>query len=187
MADRETAAIEGSKRRSWRIRLVIGIVVVALLAISLFLVLTTAWQAFSSIHESSLRTSLIEILVAMGAGIAASAIASLSESSIRRGARGETTEQRIGRLGKSLSESVRLIDEIKNEIESRQALLSRLRDDVKTYERLKAVKQTEVDAVIQSLRGEIRKEGRRSFWRDFAVKLLFFVMGVVVTLILRGV
>jgi predicted flap endonuclease-1-like 5' DNA nuclease len=60
----------------------------------------------------------------------------------------------------------------------------KLQEDVKTYKEIAALKQSEVQSVAQLLRGELRREGRRSFWSGFALNLLFFVLGAVVTVLL---
>jgi len=72
-----------------------------------------------------------------------------------------------------------LINEVESEISSRQALATKLENDITTYKRLSELKKSEVEAVVQALRGELRNEGRRSFWLGFLVKLMFFALGLV--------
>ena len=92
--------------------------------------------------------------------------------------RKETTEMRIRRLTTSLSEAVDLIDGIEKEIDSRQTLVGRLQKDVKRYTKLAALKKGEVEAVAQSLRGEIQREERRSFWQNVGLNAFFFGLGI---------
>jgi len=98
--------------------------------------------------------------------------------------RGETTEQRVNRLTNSLSEAVQLISQIEKEIESRRALASELQNDIETYKRVVALQQSEVEAVAQLLRGELRKQGRRSFWQNVAVNSVFFALGALLSFVL---
>ena len=89
----------------------------------------------------------------------------------------ETTEDRIGRLTKSLHEATSLISNIESEIRARSELADRLQQDIDRYNKLAALHQPEVEAITQLLRGELRKEGRSTFWKGFAINLLFFVLG----------
>jgi hypothetical protein len=92
--------------------------------------------------------------------------------------RQETTEMRIRKLTTSLTGAVDLINGIEREIEGRQALVGKLQKDVKRYTKLAALKKDEVEAVAQSLRGEIQREERRSFWRHVALNAFFFILGI---------
>jgi len=95
--------------------------------------------------------------------------------------RGETTAVRIEKLFQALSESTRMIASIERELNERSGLVQRLRDDCKRYDELAKLKGAEVEAVVQSLRGELRKEGKRSFWQAVGLNFLFFLAGVVVS------
>lgn len=96
----------------------------------------------------------------------------------------ETVERRIQRLSTSLKEAVGLINQIEEEIKSRQALVKKLKSDIETYNSIVSLKRTEVEAVAQVLRKELKKEGRRSFWRGIAVNFAFFVLGAVASFVL---
>lgn len=96
----------------------------------------------------------------------------------------ETVEMRISRLFQELEEAVRLLGDIQNEIKARHNLALKLQEDIRTYKQIVELKQPEVEAVAQLLRGELRKERRHSFWRDFSMKLVFYVLGVFTTLAL---
>jgi len=140
---------------------------------------------YETVARSLRETSSYAVIVTLAAGTLVSLLTAVVPLLQRR--EEETTQQRISRLTKSLSEALQLITEIGNEIESRRILVSKLENDIKTYEQVAALKQSEVEAIAQVLRVEVREEARRSFWRDFLVKLLFFVMGVVVTLLLKSI
>lgn len=62
--------------------------------------------------------------------------------------------------------------------------MQRLRDDCRRYDTLAQLKGTEVEAVVQSLRGELRREGKRSFLQAVALNLFFFLAGLAVSIYL---
>lgn len=90
-------------------------------------------------------------------------------------AREETSEEKVRRLTASLQEAAQAIGDIQKEIQERHRLASKLQQDVQTYQRLKQVNAEEVEAVVQALGGEVRKEGRRNLRTNIA----FFVLGVI--------
>ena len=91
--------------------------------------------------------------------------------------REENINDRVVRLTKSLAEATGLIGNIEEEIKARSALASQLQTDIDRYNKLVELKKPEVEAVAQLLRGELQKEGRRSFWAGFAINFLFFLLG----------
>lgn len=91
---------------------------------------------------------------------------------------GETIEDRVGKLTKALTDATALIGSIEAEINARSALATQLQADVDKYTKLVEVKKPEVEAIAQLLRGELKKEGRSSFWKGFATNFLFFILGV---------
>jgi len=97
--------------------------------------------------------------------------------------RGETTNERISRLSKSLKESIALTNEIESEIKQRHELASKLQADVERFEHLAKLKESEIEAVAQTLRGELKSEGTKSFWKSILVSMFFFIAGVVVTIL----
>ncbi|OEE37080.1 hypothetical protein A1QO_18080 [Vibrio genomosp. F10 str. ZF-129] len=97
--------------------------------------------------------------------------------------RGETTNERISRLSKSLKESIDLTNEIESEIKQRHELASKLQADVERFEHLAKLKESEIEAVAQTLRGELKSEGTKSFWKSILVSMFFFIAGVVVTIL----
>jgi len=74
-----------------------------------------------------------------------------------------------------------LISQIETEIDNRQALVHKLQSDIETYRQITELNQSQVEAVAQLLRGELRKESHRSFWRNVAINFGFFVLGAVVS------
>lgn len=96
--------------------------------------------------------------------------------------RGETTSERIERLSKALKESISLTNEIEQEIQKRHSMVTKLQDNVNRYESLAKLKESEVEAIAQTLRGELRSEGSKSLLKSALISLVFFVAGVVVTL-----
>lgn len=95
--------------------------------------------------------------------------------------RGETTSERIEKLSKALTDATGLIGNIERELTERHHLVEKLRADCERYDELANLKSSEVEAVVQSLRGEIRQEGKRSFWQSVGLNFLFFVAGILVT------
>ncbi|EGR4363233.1 hypothetical protein QO227_21265 [Vibrio vulnificus] len=89
----------------------------------------------------------------------------------------ETLEDRINKLTNALKESSHLVTEVETEIQSRQKLVQELQKDAQKYEQLIALNQEQVDAVAQVLQGELRKEGKSSFWKGVAVNFVFFILG----------
>jgi TolA-binding protein len=80
-------------------------------------------------------------------------------------------ESRVAELSDNLTTASKSIDEIEQEIESRQDLVARLAADQRQYEQLANLRQSEVDAVAQALRTEIKEEGRRSFWPNLGINI----------------
>lgn len=88
-------------------------------------------------------------------------------------------EERAEDLSRSLKEASRLVDQMQSDIQSRQAIVTKLRNDLATYDKLAALKKEEVEAVAQALRGEIDRNARRSFWEGVGVNFGFFFLGVI--------
>lgn len=123
---------------------------------------------------------LPSILVAGALAIALEFLKLKLERKIRE-KRGETTSERIEKLSRALTEATTLIGGIERELKERHRLVEKLRDDCDRYDQLAKLKASEVEAVVQSLRGEIRQEGKRSFWQSVLLNFVFFVAGVLVT------
>lgn len=101
-----------------------------------------------------------------------------------RAKRGPTTAERIQRLSAALTAATHTIHEIEGELSERSRLVQKLRDDCDRYDQLAKLKATEVEAVVQSLRGELRQEGRRGFWQSVLLNFIFFSAGVATTYLL---
>jgi hypothetical protein len=100
----------------------------------------------------------------------------------RRGAaEEESLEERIEILTNALADSAKLVSQIEREIDQRRSVVERLEQDAKTYQEIANLRRTEVEAVAQMIRGEIKTESRRSFWQQVAVNLLFFLLGIAST------
>ena len=97
----------------------------------------------------------------------------------------QPVEDRVDSLVAALRESTTLIGEIENEIAARSELARRLTADIHRHRELLKLNREEVEAVAQTLRVEVRAEGRRGFRLNILVGAIFFVLGVVVTLALR--
>jgi hypothetical protein len=91
---------------------------------------------------------------------------------------------RVKRLTDSLAESTKVIAEIEKEVKARSDLVERLEADEKRHRELLALSRAEVEAVAQTLRTEVSREGRRSMLVGLLINAVFFGLGIVVTLLL---
>ena len=120
------------------------------------------------------------IIIAGVAAIATEYLKVRIERKVRE-KRGETTSERIEKLSSALTDATNLIGGIERELMERHRLVEKLRQDCDRYDQLAKLKATEVEAVVQSLRGELRQEGNRSFWQSVLLNFIFFAAGVAVT------
>lgn len=133
-----------------------------------------------SIASEVILSALPAVLIAGGVAIALEYLKLRVERKIRE-KRGETTSERIEKLSRALTDATTLIGGIERELKERHRLVEKLRDDCNRYDQLAKLKATEVEAVVQSLRGELRQEGKRSFWQSALLNFVFFLAGVLVT------
>ena len=133
-----------------------------------------------SLASEILLSALPAVLAAGGLAIAAEYLKLRIDRKIRE-KRGETTSERIEKLSRALTDATNLIGGIERELKERHRLVEKLREDCDRYDQLAKLKATEVEAVVQSLRGELRQEGRRSFWQSVFLNFVFFLSGVLVT------
>jgi hypothetical protein len=133
-----------------------------------------------SIASEIFLSAMPAMLIAGGAAIALEYLKIRIERKVRE-KRGETTSERIEKLSRALIEATTLIGGIELELKERHRLVEKLRDDCDRYDQLAKLKATEVEAVVQSLRGELRQEGRRSFWQSALLNFIFFLAGILVT------
>lgn len=61
--------------------------------------------------------------------------------------------------------------------------MAKLEADARTFEELARVNRTQAEAVATLVRAELATEGRRSFWKGFAVNFGFFLADVVVSVV----
>lgn len=92
-------------------------------------------------------------------------------------------EDRVRDLVAALSESTKVMAEIEREVKARGELADRLQADVKRHEELLKLNRAEVEAVAQTFRTEVHREGMRGFWYQAVLNVIFFAAGVLVTLI----
>ena len=136
----------------------------------------------SSIITSEVFLKIIPMIVAAGAvSIGFEFLKIKLERKIKE-KRGETTAERIERLSKALKESITLTNEIEQEIQQRHSMVSKLQEDVSRFEQLAKLKESEVEAIAQTLRGELRTEGSKSLFKSALVSLAFFIAGMLMTL-----
>lgn len=115
-------------------------------------------------------------------GTIASVVASLFEVYVQKKYRKrENLEARINKLSAALKESSRLVGEVEDEISKRQALVTELQQDAERYQKLVSINREQVDAVAQLIQGELRKEGRKSFWAGVAINFVFFSLGALLS------
>ena len=103
---------------------------------------------------------------------------------IRKRGKEETVQDRIQKLTTSLREAAELISNIESEVKGRSALADKLQSDVETYNKIVQLKKPEVEAVAQLLREELKREGKRSFWKGFAMNFVFFLLGAITAVII---
>jgi len=89
--------------------------------------------------------------------------------------------KRAEKLNSSLQNAVTLINEMQDEVQLNQELVAKLRTDVERYDNLAKLEEEEVESVVQVLRSELQREGRKSFWQGVGINFFFFVLGSVVT------
>jgi hypothetical protein len=105
-------------------------------------------------------------------------------------ARMPSLQDRIAVLAASLTKAASAIDEVDREVQARRALVSELERDASRYASLTELRSAEVEAVAQSLRGELHQAGRRSTRLSLIQNVVFFTLGVgasvLVSVILDG-
>lgn len=133
-----------------------------------------------SIAIEIIGTALPAVVAAGGLAIGVEFLKVKLERKIRE-KRGETTSERIEKLSRALHDATTLIGGVERELNERHRLVEKLREDCARYDQLAKLKAAEVEAVVQSLRGELRQEGKRSFWQAALLNFVFFLAGVAVT------
>jgi len=99
----------------------------------------------------------------------------------RRKERAPTLEKTISTLARNLEAASASISQIENEISKSREMAQRLKEDVERYEQLRQLSQAQVEAVAQTLRGEVAIEARRSRYINaaitFVIAFVFFMAG----------
>lgn len=129
--------------------------------------------------------TLIVSLATLGGAISGITAALSAWLERKKGGRGETIEDRVNNLTRSLKEATQLISNIESEIKARSALASQLQQDLDRYNQLVEMKKPEVEAIAQLLRGELKMEARATFWKGFLLNFLFFVLGAGASLLIE--
>ena len=124
----------------------------------------------------------LELILNVFAGVAMGAVAAIVGALFQKFYRPkkeeeETLETRVDALTSSLGDATQLISQIESEIRGRSELAGKLREDVERYNQLKKLSAPEVEAVAQVLRGELKSEGSKSFWKGVVVNFVFFLLG----------
>lgn len=126
-------------------------------------------------------TAFAALFGVLGSWFTLDAIGLTKESLLRAP---DPAEDRVRQLVAALTESSRVIAAIEREVKARGELAERLQADVRRHQELLALNRPEVEAVAQTFRLEVRREGRRGFWISLLVNAIFFGLGVAVTLFL---
>jgi len=100
-----------------------------------------------------------------------------------KGEKKETLEDKISKFTNSLKETSAIITQIESEIEERSKIAKKLQKDIKIYDEAIKAKESEVEAIAQVFRGELIKEGNKSFWKGVFVNFAFFILGAIFTII----
>jgi len=95
----------------------------------------------------------------------------------------ETLEDRLHRLGSTMTEASKLLAQVEAELSARAATAKRLKREAEQAEAAAALNQKEREAVAEMLRTEIVTEGRRSFRASLLANLLFFIAGAAVSVL----
>lgn len=93
--------------------------------------------------------------------------------------------QQIERMAASLKDALVAIETIRGEILVGERTLSELEQRAEYQKEMSKLTATEAQAVRQVLRAELDAERRSSIMRDLGIGMLFFVLGVVTSRILR--
>jgi len=68
-------------------------------------------------------------------------------------------------------------------VRARQELVEQLERDARSHEELLKLRRAEVEAVAQTLRAELDREGRKTLRLGLAQNAFFFVLGVIASVV----
>jgi hypothetical protein len=124
-------------------------------------------------------------------GAVFTAFISWAQHALRGPALSVGMQERVDRLTRTLRDAMRALaatsEELQHEVDRGQELVAKLEADARTYEELARVNRAQAEAVATLVRGELETEGRRSFWKGFAMNLGFFLAGAVVSVLVPAV
>lgn len=103
----------------------------------------------------------------------------------RRFANPKDRRSRIDRLSRSLRDALRIIDDIKREVEEGSALLEQLEEDAAVKRQLARLSSDDARAVLVQMRETVRTESTRSTWVQFGLNVGFFVAGLLVAVVIE--
>jgi hypothetical protein len=145
--------------------------------------MSTLGEALLWLREHWLTSAALGVLVSL-LGTWIQLLASRAKSP-RQESLQERAKHLSSELGSAMSALAAISDELTREVESSQSLVARLQRDAKTYEELARVNREQAVSVAMLVRGELKSEGRRSFWMQFLVNFGFFAAGAVLTFLIR--
>lgn len=99
----------------------------------------------------------------------------------KRKEKGPTLEERIDKVSESLKSSISDIKELSEDVERKQKAINTLKKEHNKYEHLTQLKTEEAQAVAELL----QSDNRKSFWKSAVLNLVFFVLGTIMTLLLK--
>ena len=84
-------------------------------------------------------------------------------------------------LSENLNKSAETIAEIERDIQQRHELVTKLQRDAEVAEQVTKLNREQVDAIAQTLQGELDKRERQGFWWNFGYNFFFVLAGVALT------
>jgi hypothetical protein len=136
--------------------------------------------------EVSLGTMATVIALNLTMSAAFSYFGQRKSQSEREKTEEEIIKEKVDTLTSSLNRSADLISEVTEHINQRHELVEKLKKDHEKYQNLVNLKEEEVQAVAQILRGELKQEGKSSFRKSFLMNSLFFLMGSAVSVVVTA-
>ena len=99
----------------------------------------------------------------------------------KRKERGPTLEERIDKVSESLKNSISDIQELSEDVKSKQKAIEILKKEHTRYEHLTQLKTEEAQAVAELL----KDDNKKSFWKGVAINFGFFVLGTIIAVSLN--
>jgi hypothetical protein len=125
--------------------------------------------------EGTLKTVGLVILAVSGVSLLACQVVVVAIDDL---ARAPTLTDKIATLAASLNTAALAIDEVDREVQARRALVTQLENDAARDSQISALHRQEVEAIAQTLRGELDLAGRRSFRSGLIQNAVFFALGI---------